>query len=603
MFRARMMAVFALGLLLGWFAETQGQDEGNHRLDLTTERVIVFKDGYCLVVKEGIATTDQHGVAFTEQVPDAAILGSFWAIPETGSIRSMIAGWHEREEYDEREITCSSVAEILAANLGRSCMLRVGQDTTMQGTICKLLARDDTERQEAQLPDQDASPAGSFVSRIAGDSASAGQAKYFVLATEAGDVMVNIGEVRHLTIEGMQSTIQQKLSRKVRRKRLSLHFDHPNAEVRVKLMYFRPGVRWIPTYRVNLTDAEYSSGDGDDSVSGSNLGAAPKVAELAMQCELLNEAEDFKEVPFHVVVGVPNFRFRDIPSPMVLGQSVRSVLAQTTPQAVMNNNFSNAAFSQRSSVDTRPARSDQNISSTVDLPEASSGEAGNDLYVYELRPLTLKKGERATIPLQRSRVPYRDIYTWDVQVTHSPTFAASDDDTPSPLVLSKNEIWRHVELINVTDTPWTTGAVMLNDGFQPLAQDLLTYTSAGNVCRVPVTIAVDVHAKLKDREVDRELQSLRWRGNGYARVEGQIEIEVTSGKAKAIPLEIDLRFGGKATSVTDDGEINLSAFRREDWGEAGGDAINQSSRIQWRGNVSTEEPFTPKVAYHYWIRY
>ena len=66
-------------------------------LALSTERVIVFKDGYCLVVKQGVARTDESGQVYTEKVPDAAILGSFWAVPEAGGMKSMIAGWIETE--------------------------------------------------------------------------------------------------------------------------------------------------------------------------------------------------------------------------------------------------------------------------------------------------------------------------------------------------------------------------------------------------------------------------------------------------------------------------------------------------------------------------
>ena len=47
-------------------------------LELKTVRVIVFKDGYTLIIKRGVATTDKAGEVFTDEVPDAAVLGSFW---------------------------------------------------------------------------------------------------------------------------------------------------------------------------------------------------------------------------------------------------------------------------------------------------------------------------------------------------------------------------------------------------------------------------------------------------------------------------------------------------------------------------------------------
>ena len=68
------------------------------RLQLVTERVIVFKDGYSLVLKRGSAVTDDKGEVFTNEVPDAAVLGSFWATPVEGRLLSMVAGWTEVKE-------------------------------------------------------------------------------------------------------------------------------------------------------------------------------------------------------------------------------------------------------------------------------------------------------------------------------------------------------------------------------------------------------------------------------------------------------------------------------------------------------------------------
>ena len=74
-------------------ADSKPDDSEASRLELKTERVCVFKDGYCLVLKQGTATTDEDGFVFTEEVPDSAVLGSFWAVPDEGKLKSMTAGW------------------------------------------------------------------------------------------------------------------------------------------------------------------------------------------------------------------------------------------------------------------------------------------------------------------------------------------------------------------------------------------------------------------------------------------------------------------------------------------------------------------------------
>lgn len=72
-------------------------------LILTTENIVIFKDGYFLIVKKGTARTDADGRVFTNEVPDSAILGSFWAIAQQGRISSMVAGWEASETEDMRE--------------------------------------------------------------------------------------------------------------------------------------------------------------------------------------------------------------------------------------------------------------------------------------------------------------------------------------------------------------------------------------------------------------------------------------------------------------------------------------------------------------------
>src|SRR2546428_12302256 len=48
-------------------------------MKLRTDRLVIFKDGHGLVIKSGSGVADADGRAFITDVPDAAILGCFWA--------------------------------------------------------------------------------------------------------------------------------------------------------------------------------------------------------------------------------------------------------------------------------------------------------------------------------------------------------------------------------------------------------------------------------------------------------------------------------------------------------------------------------------------
>src|SRR5438093_12577111 len=98
-------------------------------LELKTERVIVFKDGYSLIIKRGVATTDKAGEVFTDDVPDAAVLGSFWAVPDQGRLISMLAGWKSTKETDDKEVLCTQPIEILLANKGKQAKVELHDKT------------------------------------------------------------------------------------------------------------------------------------------------------------------------------------------------------------------------------------------------------------------------------------------------------------------------------------------------------------------------------------------------------------------------------------------------------------------------------------------
>ncbi len=75
-------------------------------LAVETERVVVFKDGYCMFVKKATGAVDREAKAVIEDVPESMTLGSFWLIPEGASLKSVVArerliprhGEHEREK-------------------------------------------------------------------------------------------------------------------------------------------------------------------------------------------------------------------------------------------------------------------------------------------------------------------------------------------------------------------------------------------------------------------------------------------------------------------------------------------------------------------------
>jgi len=600
----RRSAAWASFVLLGCLyaaPATAAEAKETAQLVLKTERAIIFKDGYCLIVKRGAAETDDCGEIHLTDVPDAAVLGSFWATPREGRMIGMVAGWVEVTRREEKDLPCLETIEILKANRGKSCMVHLRDDVQLDGVIQAVLTQD------TPVPVSDGlapsfEPAARYLSSVraipgiaaaapADSHLHAVRGTHFVLRTEKGDVLIPVAEIRRLTVRDMETTLARTVTTKERTKRLTFRFAEPGQRRELLIAYFRPGVRWIPTYRIQLPESD----------------APQKMAEIAMQAEFINEAEDLTETPIDIVVGVPNFRFRTVPSPLVLEQTLRDALQQAAPQLSnqFRNDLSNALFTQRAGEFRNPQPAEAAAAVAIDLPPELTTAATQELFVYNLPKFSLRKGERAAVPVYSTQAPYQDVYTWDVQVKRSDIATApSGSGVGSPLTLSTNEVWRQIQLTNTGAMPWTTGAALIMQGGQPLAQELLTYTSSKGSCRVPVTVAVDVRGSMNTEEIERELQAITWDGNRYAKIRQRAALEVTSFKHQPIPLEISLRFGGRAEQASDGGKITLAPYREDDWNQyRGSPAVNNSSTIRWTLNLEPAKTIRPTVDYHFYARH
>jgi len=577
MTRAILTLTFVAALTLHVVAEGE--------LTLTTERVVVFKDGYCLVVKKAVGTSAKDGTVYTEEVPDAAVLGSFWAIDPEGRIRSMTAGVESTEVVKDLEIPCRTYLEILKANVGKTVTVDLDNGEDLRGEILEVL----TEENVVQIqPHQRSLLSSSFRFDPSGRyEANQLIGSLFALRCGEVDCVIPVRRVTRVVGSELAMTHTTKLTEKRSTKRLTFAFLGGAADREFRIMYFRPGVRWIPTYRIGLDEAKHE-------------------ARITLQAEILNEAEDLVNVPFDLVVGVPNFRFKEVVSPFVLESALQNALARALPQLMgqraMNSNFmSNAGFSSRSGEYRGPPPSG---ATGLDLPDDLTAGQSQDLYIYSLPALTVKKGQRAAVPVFEATTTYRDVYTWDLRLSRMDIEAAPSGQGASPLTLSTNRIWHQIELRNSSKMPWTTGAAMILSGMQPLAQELMTYTPGGGSVRVPVTVAIDLRGVFFEEETARKLDGLTWMRQKYARIEKQGKLSIRNYKDREIDLEITCRLGGRADEATHDGRITVGAFDKGDWQNyLGHPAVNNHSVVFFKLTLKPGETVSPEVKFHYFARH
>lgn len=556
----------------------------SQELEFKTERVVVFKDGYGLFAKRARGTTDAEGRLFCDEVPDEAILGSVWADAQNARLKRIRSKWVETQTAGEQTRDCRTIGELLQANINGLVEITLTDDSTLSGKITALIGEPGEETLSSRGGNT-ASPSASSSSRIETRS----NPTHVVLLGNSGHVVLPIAQVKLLRSESLKTQLTTPIRDQERKKQFIFEFDAANREVEILLAYFRPGIRWIPTYRIELQQSDRIN-----------------AAQIRLQAEFLNEAEDLKQVPIDIVVGVPNFRFRETPSPLTLEANLKNTLQQAAP-ALMNqfsNSASNGLFSQRAGEFRGNRLQDEAEGGQLVIPAELSTLGSQDLFVYHLDPMTLDSRERAAVDLFEAEVPYRHLYTWDARVKRYEQDASpTQSRAASPLQLSENQVWHQIELTNNTEVPWTTGAALLMDGTQPLSQELLTYTSIGKAVRVPVTVAVDLRGSLDEVEVERQFNQLQWQGSSYAKITKRATLRLANNKPTPVDFEINAHLGGQATTASQDGELRVLPFDPQDWENyRGSPAVNNHSIVTWTRSLKPGETFVAEVEYHFYIR-
>lgn len=551
----RLIGLMATLTVAGNALAAEGQ------LTLSTRKAVVFKDGYALMIKQARGTADADGRIHTFEVPDAAVLGSFWATSAQHRVLAMRAEY--TDTWTRKPVAPAggqtNLAGLIQSAVGRSVELTMLDGRTHRGVLVSRTTIDHVPMVTV-LSDPDKP----IIEAAAAD--------------ELHPIALVETQIAHVNCPSLSQT-QDGNAVFVRAKRLSLDLGPEAAgkPVELTLIYFTPGLRWIPTYRVS-----------------GNLKAS---VQLALQGEILNETEDLDGVALDLVVGVPHFRFSNLVSPLSLEAQLRNALAQAAPQ-LMNQTMSNAMFTQRAG-----EWRGQNAGGggAIDLPDELTGTGEQDLFVYSVPRFSLRKGGRASVPLWQAEAPLRHLYTLDLHVVRhghhgSMVRGANERGYPadSPLRLLENQVWHQLELANRSKVPWTTGAAMILRGDLPVGQDLLTYTPPGSRSLLPMTVAVNLRGELSEEEIERQPNALQWGGHSYSLIRKKGTITVTSHRDKASEMRIVARMAGKVTQAGADATVRVDDYHPADW-QHGVVWQNNHSEVVW--NLALEPGESKALSY------
>ena len=262
----------------------------------------------------------------------------------------------------------------------------------------------------------------------------------------------------------------------IEKKVLKLDFKKKEPKQPVDFMYMQKGLTWVPNYNIELREG--------------------KKARLKLRANVMNDIEDIENADVNFVVGIPTFLYSDKESPITSNMSVFDFLGinQYNRYPWENMSFKNSISN------TTYTHEIVKISDEFQVP----GSENEDLFLYTLKKLTLRKGGCGLFDLLATEVEYEDLYSVELESsTQYNNYYSKSDDT--------NEVWHSIRFTNNTKTPLTTGTAFItkaNDSSNaPISQNKLNYTPASAKCVVKLTVAPDISVTDSEVEMERKQRS------------------------------------------------------------------------------------------------
>jgi hypothetical protein len=529
---------------------------------LPVREVTVFKDGHAFVAHQGVLPTDAKGHVLMDYLP-APVIGTFW--PYAAGKEARLTGVVAGRRLVKTERTALAIRELLEANTGATVEISDDRTNRYTATVMGFPARS-IEEQERTSPD------------AAGEKLPL-KSNVILLRTSEGVKAVPVEQIRDVTFKEFKGMTMHEEYRNVLTLNLDWNGKQPARQAEVGLMYLQKGIRWIPSYKLTL--------DGKGN------------AVVRLQATIINELTDLYETDVNLVIGVPTFAFKETLDPLALQQAAAqlSQYFQTDqrPDArggLLAANFSNAIMTQMA----RSSEYRQAASEPGAAPEDVEGSRTEDLFVFNIKRLTLRKGERTAVPVVEYTIPYEDVFVLDLPFTPPPEVRANNAQQQELLRLfNAPKVMHKVRLQNKSGYPLTTAPALIMRGESVVAQGMMTYTAAGATSDLALTTAVDVQVERSEKEVKQTPNALQQDKTFYARIDMEGKVTLINHRKTAARVEVNRYVLGTADRASAGGKLTrLNVF---DDAEAG---VNWPHWWHWYGWPSWWHQFngTAKIAWN-----
>ena len=494
-----MKTTFLLPVLV-LAASLTAQDAPTANQDvLPVKELTAFKDGHAYVLREAPLKKDASGIVLLDELP-TPVLGTFWPYATGGA--TLVAAKSGQKEVTV-QLPATSLLQLAKANVGKVVTLEVGKDDVIHG---ELLA----------IPERDS------------------EGTVLVVATKNGTRAVPIGRVQDLTVKG---DFVDTVAEKQMRQRMELRVTGGGDEAKIGVIYVQKGFRWIPSYHIEI--------DGEGK------------AKVKMQATLVNDLIDLEDATVNLVVGVPKFVFADMLDPFAIqdalqNQAAQLAMAQGYNQAARFSNYLSNSLMTQTAGYMREGQQEQPSD-----PKVEQGETSEDLYVFPVSKVTLKKGERMIVPITSFELPYSDIYRYESSMAPPMEHRRNlQDQQVIELArqLAAPKVRHVLRLQNDQDMPLTTAPALVLRNGRILAQGHMMYTPRGATTDLEINTAIDVRVETEEHETARE-GNVRMGRDNYSRIELSGVITLSNQKSAPVVIEVVRRVLGHVEEVDHDGKM------------------------------------------------
>jgi len=576
-----MKALACLTLVLAMAAAASAAPpEPRTAADLPIKEVTVFKDGHAFVLHEGRAPTDASGRVVLDYLP-APVLGTFWPYSADPKVKLTAVTAGRRIASVKR--TALTIPELLEANVGAKVL--VPAVSPYEATILGVPVRSSEERLRTSPPGTE--------ERLPERSG------LVLLKTPEGTKPVPIASITALTfLSDPAPAVASEEFRNVLTLQLDWAGRKPPEAADVGMAYVQRGIRWIPNYRVEI--------DGKGK------------ARIRLQATLLNELADLKDVKAHLVIGVPTFAFKETADPISLQQTVAQLSRYFRQDAQTAYAMSNAIMTQSARMgETRAAPQEAEAAPALDLgPEVAGGRKTEDLYVFTVEHITLKKGERMVVPVAEYELAYTDVYRLDLPFGPPPEARQnfnSNQQLELARLMAAPKAMHNIRLTNKSEYPLTTAPAMIFRDGKVLAQGMMKYTSVGATCDLEVTAAVDIAVEKKDKETGRTPNAANWHNQKFDRINLTGSIHLVNHREQAVEVEVTRHILGILDTAGQDGAVEQVSWAEGGWANADGLPIwwawhswapwwyefNGIGRITWKVTIEPGKSADLEYTWHY----